>query len=82
MNRAPRIFVSLCALVTLAGCASTPATEQAQVINPRQPAYLSMSSGDQLGSVFIQNRMYIARKNGENSAYASVVPRSEYDDGE
>lgn len=82
MNRAVRSFALLSALATLAGCSTTQTPETAQIINPRQPAFVSMSSGDSLGSVFVQNRMYMARKNGENSAYAAVLPYNGEDEGQ
>lgn len=56
--------------LVLGACTSSNTT--AARYNPDGPAYVSMAGGDALGRVMVQNRIYVARKNGENNAYARV----------
>lgn len=75
MNRAAAArFALCCSILALGGCACyDEAPARARTINPNDPAYISMGSGDRLGTVLVENRVVIARRNGENNAYAQVT---------
>lgn len=70
MKRSMKVGIIAAAGLVLGGCASSNTTT-AQY-SPDGPAYVSMAGGDALGRVMVQNRIYVARKNGENNAYARV----------
>lgn len=73
MKRSLSIVLAAAALVALAGCQSsdTGLTRSAS-FGGDTPAYVSMSSGDRLGAILVENRIYTARMNHENNAYATV----------
>jgi hypothetical protein len=71
----PITILLAAAAVALAGCSSPqPTLTRSGSFGPGTPAYLSMSAGDKLGSIMLENRLYVARVNGETNAYASVDP--------
>lgn len=70
------------AALVLVGCGGAQvAGAEPQRIDPNQPAYLSMGSGDTLGRVFIKDRIYFARKN-QDSDKAFAVAGEETPSGE
>ena len=75
MKRPITILLAAAAAVAFAGCsAPQPALTRSGSFGAGTPAYLSMSAGDKLGSIMLENRIYVARVNGESNAYASVDP--------
>jgi hypothetical protein len=69
---------TLAAVVALAGCQPAQVRQsQAPNFDNGEPAYLSMSAGDRLGSVMVEDRISMARLRNEGNAYASVEPQFE-----
>lgn len=67
---------TLAALIALAGCQPAPVRQaKAPNFDAGEPAYLTMSAGDRLGSVMVEDRIYLARLRNEGNAYASVEPQ-------
>ena len=77
MKRRIPLVLAATALIALAGCQSAqPTLTRSGSYGDGTPAYLSMSAGDKLGSIMLENRIYTARTHGEDNAYASVDPDS------
>lgn len=78
MKRSLILTSAALAVVALAGCQSGHTMQaKAPTFDKGQPAYLSMSAGDRLGSRMVEDRIYIARTRNENNAYAAVPPQFE-----
>ncbi len=73
MKRSLTIVLAAAAVIALAGCQSSDTgLTRAPSFGGGAPAYVSMSSGDRLGAIMVENRIYTARINHENNAYATV----------
>ncbi|QOI99983.1 MAG: hypothetical protein HRU70_05580 [Phycisphaeraceae bacterium] len=68
-----RAIAALAAASVLSGCARYQAADPKPAPSlAGAPAYVTMGAGDRLGMVVVENRVFIARRNGEDNAYAAV----------
>jgi hypothetical protein len=72
------VVTTLVSFAALAGCQPAQVRQaKAPNFDAGEPAYLSMSAGDRLGSVMVEDRIYMARLRNEGNAYAAVEPQFE-----
>lgn len=77
-STAARLFLLAVAASALVGCTGpcrdqlTGAWDQ-YGYNGQQSGYRSMTSGDSVGLAMVEDKIYFAKKNQENSVYATVT---------